>query len=290
VEVTRLPDEMVITPPQEIDAGAPLPRERGALSGGSVERGRNSDALTLSRSDAPTPSTAAKRSWLTRLIPFRGKAKPAANTVTLLTSELEPPRSETSEKPAEAPAPKPAPPSKPLRKVPRYAYLSPAKPLPGNHQEAEPFFAKGLKAHRAEDVSEAQSAYQRATKLDPAYFEAWHNLGLAYYELGKYTQSLRSYETALALKADSVDARYNFGLALKQAGYLLDAAAEFARIVKEHPEQTRAHLSLANLCAHQLQQPGIAREHCLKVLELEPQHPQASEIRYWLGAQAKTEE
>jgi hypothetical protein len=46
----------------------------------------------------------------------------------------------------------------------------------------------------------------------------------------------------------------------------------------------RAHFALANLYSQQLGQPGKARAHYLRLLELDPQHPQATAVRYWLEA------
>lgn len=95
---------------------------------------------------------------------------------------------------------------------------------------------------------------------------------------------MASYENALALQPDSVDARYNFALALKAAGYVPDAADELKKILAANPGEVRAHLALANLCAQSLHDPAQARRHYLKVLELDPKNPQATDIRFWLAA------
>ena len=120
--------------------------------------------------------------------------------------------------------------------------------------------------------------------MDPAYFEAYYNRGLTSYGLANWKESLSDYEHALAIKPTSVDARYNFALALQQANYPLDAADELLEVLNEKPAETRAHLMLANLYAKQLNQPRQARQHYLKVLEDDPHHPKAAEIRYWLAA------
>jgi tetratricopeptide (TPR) repeat protein len=167
--------------------------------------------------------------------------------------------------------------------VPRYNYLSPTRPAAGNRTPAERTFAQGLKAQRAGRNAEALAQYQAATQADPAYFEAYFNQGLAAYELGQWFQSLAAYEYALAIKPDSADARYNFALALKRANYPQDAANELTKLLQANPEETRAHLPLANLYAQQLRQPALAREHYLKLLERDPRHPDAGQIRYWLA-------
>ena len=123
-----------------------------------------------------------------------------------------------------------------------------------------------------------------AARDDPTLFEAQYNLGLAATEAGSLPLALTSYENALAIQPTSLDARYNFALVLKQANYLSDAVNELEKVLKAYPNETRAHLALANIYAQQLRQPAKARPHYLKVLEVEPQHPQAAAIRYWLAA------
>jgi tetratricopeptide (TPR) repeat protein len=175
-------------------------------------------------------------------------------------------------------------PAPPRPSYPRYRYSSPAPPKAGNRREAERYFTQGLTAQRSGGLAQAVSLYQQATQIDPSYFEAYHNLALATYELGKWSAALSACEVALALRPEWIDTRYNFALTLKQAGYPIDAAEELKKILKSKPAETRAHLSLGNLYAYQLAEPALAREHYRKVLEAEPNHPKASEIRYWLAA------
>lgn len=166
----------------------------------------------------------------------------------------------------------------------RYAYLSPAKPLPGNRREAERAFAQAQQAQRSNRLTEAQQAYRQATRADPEYFEAHYNLGLVAFESRNFRESLAAWEKALAIQPESVDARYNFALALKAADYPTDATVELKKILAANANETRAHLVLGNLWADQMGDPAQARAHYLKVLELDPRHSQAAAIRYWLVA------
>ena len=171
--------------------------------------------------------------------------------------------------------------------LPRYVYRAPSRPEPGNHADAEPLFGQGLQSQQGRHYAEAIQSYQRAIAIDPAYFDAYYNLGLAATESGKLPLSLDAYETALAIRPDSVDARYNFALALKQSNYPIDAANELERALAFHPNDARSHLALANLYAQQLGQPAKARLHYLKVLDSDPRNPQAAAVRYWLTANPK---
>src|SRR5579883_122136 len=93
---------------------------------------------------------------------------------------------------------------------------------------------------------------------------------------------------ALAINPDSFTARFNFGLALKRANYIYDAAQELERLLASNPtgespaRLAMVHLILANLYAEQFHQNAAARAHYLKVLELDPHNAQATSIRYWL--------
>jgi len=167
---------------------------------------------------------------------------------------------------------------------PRYNYLSPRRPAAGDRRAASGAFTQARLAEENEKLTEALRDYREAAALDPAWFEAQYNAGVLAHRLHNYATALASYETALALQPDSVDARYNFALVLKSAGYVPDAADELKKILAAHPAEVRAHLALANLCAQSLHDPVQARQHYLKVLELDPKNPQTSDIRFWLAA------
>ena len=175
------------------------------------------------------------------------------------------------------------------RPTSKYAYKSPPPPSSGNEEDAERAFEQGLHAYQAHRLPEAMQAYRLAIQADPSLFEAHYNLGLVATEVGNLTLALTSYENALAIepkspeaRLKSIDARYNFALVLKQANFPADAARELEKLLAAYPNETRAHLALANLYAQQLSKPAKAREQYLKVLEAEPQCSAGTAIRYWL--------
>jgi tetratricopeptide (TPR) repeat protein len=166
---------------------------------------------------------------------------------------------------------------------PRYRYRPLASPAAGNRSAAEPVYSMAVKAQQASRFNDAIQYYQHAIQLDPAYYDAYYNLGLAETSLASLPQALAAYEGALAIQPDSRDARYNFALVLKQAGYVIDSVNELERLLVTYPNEARAHLTLGNLYAS-LRQPARAREHYVKVLEIDPRNPQAPNIRDWLVA------
>lgn len=271
--------EVVTLPPEPIIKTIPNPptipptNEPVAVQ----SRASNSPASTT-----PAAQTKPSKGFFQRINPlnlFRSEPKPNPG-VTPLSNAPEGAGGENAEQISKTNDTVPLP----VVEIPRYTYRSPAKPASGNRRDAERLFAQGVQAQRASRIPEAIQAYRQATQTDPAYFEAYYNLGLAAAESGSSQQSLAAYESALAVRPDSSDARYNFALVLKQSGYLLDAANELERVCLGSPNDSRAHLAAGNLYAQQLQQPAKAREHYLRVLEAEPRHPQATAIRFWLSA------
>ena len=275
----EVPDLTKITPP----ATLPLPKSGEKSGEASLEE---------------------KRTFAQRLNPanwFRAKPRPSALATPLDGSQrVSRPSAPTNSPPlviaknlAAAPervepAPSPAsidiPPARP--QIPRYNYLSPASPTAGDRPRARQALERGLKAHAGRQLSASLNAYREAVQLDPGYFEAHYNVGLASYEMKDWPASLSAYETALSINPLSLGARFNLALSLERAGYPLDAVAELEKVLQDNPKEANARLSIGKLYAEQLQQPQSAARHFRQLLELEPRHPQAGAIRQWLVANA----
>jgi Flp pilus assembly protein TadD len=272
-EVTQVPDDLVVKPAGDLSEPSITPEGRAIIA---------TSPPVVATPGSPKGTNAARKGFLARLNPFGGKPKTpdepsAAPATTNATSEnaatrntATSVRASTSDSSAAAGL--------------RYVYLSPAKPSPGNRAEADKAFRRGIKAYQSGDRAQAIAEYQAALQMDPAFFNAYYNLGLAALDGGNFHLSLAAYETALVLNSESADARYNFALALKSAGYFRDAADQLTQILAAVPDDARAHLAVANLYSQQLRQPVQAREHYLRVLDLNPRHPEAAKIRFWLTA------
>jgi tetratricopeptide (TPR) repeat protein len=232
------------------------------------------------------PATAGKPGVLHRPNPAHLFVSPRASQnytgtgVTPLTPNNSGPAPATP--PAAAAPVKLVPPAPPA--FPRYLYLSPPAPKAGDRKAAARAFDAAQKFEQKPDLTQAMNLYRKAAELDPAWFEAQYNYAVLAYRLRDFNHSLPACETALALQPDSADARYNFALALKSAGYAPDAVNELKKIVAANPDEARAQLALGNLYAEQMRDPARARQHYLKWLELDPQNPQATNIRFWLSA------
>jgi len=177
------------------------------------------------------------------------------------------------------PVPEPAP-------IPprRYVFDKFEIPPGGNRAEAQAAVTKGVTAFNDNRLGAALEAYHDAVRADPGYFDAYYNLALAAYQMHNLPLSLSSGERALRIRPDSAEARYNFALALEESQYPFDAQDQLREVLARHPQDARAHFALATLEAETLRNPTLARQHFRRVLELEPNHPNATQIRYWLAA------
>jgi tetratricopeptide (TPR) repeat protein len=224
----------------------------------------------------PAPVQKYVETGITPLPPFN--SAPTASTPVLVVATTQP---------APAPPVEPKPiqifqPSAPS--FPRYLYLSPRRPVAGDRVAASGAFTKAQIFEQASQWTDAMEAYHQAADFDPSWFEAQYNYGVLAYRLRDFSAALPAYETALAIRPDSTNARYNFALALKAAGYIIDALDELKKVAAASPGEVRAQLAMGNLYAQQLHDPARARTHYLKVLELDPHNPQANDIRFWLSA------
>ena len=164
----------------------------------------------------------------------------------------------------------------------RYDYNEIGTLNPGNRERAMEDFREADVLRKRQQTPAAIKLYNAAVADDPSFFEAQFNLGLLCYESGEFAQAIQAFQAATMLAPEAISARYNFALSLKAGGYPVDSANELLKVLAEDPNDSRAHLTLANLFATSLEDRTRARAHYKRVLELSPGHPEATAIHYWL--------
>jgi len=104
--------------------------------------------------------------------------------------------------------------------------------------------AAGGAEERAEFREEAIRAYQRAIALQPAFPEAFNNLGLSLHAAGRLDEAIGAYRRALELKPGYAEAETNLGKALWEAGRLQEAVTAFEKALALAPDFVAAHTNL----------------------------------------------
>jgi tetratricopeptide (TPR) repeat protein len=304
-EVVQLTEPATYPPGKE--AIVPAPRLTNTVAATSPETPPRADEVPAPSISSPPAKQGAgtapapKASGWRRLNPLKwGRSKTEDTIVTPLTPLTN--QAKPSPRGAEIPAEKPVadsaktlavaqqvppviPAVQPVERpvILRYPYRPVARPASGNRQEASAYFSRGLDAHNSGSNTVALAAFQKAAEVDPGWFEAHYNSALMAGQTRDLGRALREYEIALAIDAESTAARYNFALALAQANYPRDAAQQLELLVARNLADPRVHLWLGNLYAQQLYEPQKARQHYWKVLDMDPQNPQAPAIRNWLA-------
>lgn len=176
-----------------------------------------------------------------------------------------------------------APAVKPKPVVPRRQRQAPDAIAPGNRNAAELKFNEAVLAHTRRDYARAAALYEQAAQADPSFYPAHHNLALLALDLNEPAKAVTAAEYATTLQPDATASRQLYAAALQRANFPADAAEQVERLLQANPNDSQNHLTAAGLYATALGETAKARVHYQRVLELEPNHPQASAIRIWLA-------
>jgi Flp pilus assembly protein TadD len=103
---------------------------------------------------------------------------------------------------------------------------------------------KGFHLHLLDRKAEAEPFYRRAVALDPAFKEAWMNLGLVALSLGRPEDALLCQRQALRLDPASSDAHNNLGMVHYVQGNIAEAESGFHAALRLDPGHANATLNL----------------------------------------------
>lgn len=272
--VSEVRRDVSISPAQAIVAPAPVVPTTVPAPGPTPSSGPSVSPVA---STPTSTSVDSRKGFFSRLNPFRR------------TSDFNvPPRPPATSLYAD-PSPSLPPPPKVESPIPsgtysRYNYRSLPRPQPGDRIKAVELVNKGVLAHRDRKTEVEEGFYRSALITDPTSYDSLFNLGSLASERGAWTTALDFYERALTIDPESIAARYQFGIALRQADFPVDSAREMERILQGHANEPKALLALGNLHAQRFKQPSIARHYYIRFLEVASDHPKASEVRFWLAA------
>ncbi|MEJ2007527.1 MAG: tetratricopeptide repeat protein [Acidobacteriota bacterium] len=97
------------------------------------------------------------------------------------------------------------------------------------------------------DVDGAEASFRKALKLDPNDYDALFYLGALLRIQGQLKQARPLLERALQMRPKGIRVRYQFALLCSQEGDNKRAAALLQALIKDVPEYTEAHRSLATI-------------------------------------------
>lgn len=103
-------------------------------------------------------------------------------------------------------------------------------------QNADYWHELALVAFAAEKLPQAEALILKAIIFDPNNYLYWRNLGEIRRRLGHFDNAIEDAQRAITLKPDDVNAYYNLGLALWDAGRNDEAMKAFQDAKQRHPD------------------------------------------------------
>ena len=117
---------------------------------------------------------------------------------------------------------------------------------PPSAKDARSLFKLGEKLE-ASDRDASAKAYQQAIDADPAYIDAYLNLGAMLCEAQHCEAALALFDSAITRGADSALVRFNRAVALEDLDRLEDAVASYEISLQLDPSMADAHFNIARL-------------------------------------------
>ena len=156
-------------------------------------------------------------------------------------------------------------------------------------QEAEPFYRSalaldpdfkeawmnlGLVAYKLGRTEEAQACQREALRLDPESPDAQNNLGMIHYSLGRLAEAENCFRAALRLDSAQPNATLNLGAVRQLSGYIDEAEGLFRRALALGVDPVRAKTNLALALMEQVR-PQEAEQCCREALAINPASAEA---------------
>jgi tetratricopeptide (TPR) repeat protein len=124
---------------------------------------------------------------------------------------------------------------------------------------AQDWFDRGA-ALESENPEAALEAYGRAIAADPAFLEAYVNLGWLLHEAGRFEQAERAYRNGISAAGSDPLLLYNLGVLLHDMERKAEALTTYEAALRANPRLADCHYNLALLC-EELGRPKDAIRH-----------------------------
>lgn len=119
-------------------------------------------------------------------------------------------------------------------------------PLFGGVRAAIQLFARAMQLDREKSTwGDAERLYREVVRIAPGHWEAWNNLGVMAYQLGRRDEALAAWERAIEENPESAETYNNIGTLLQDSGKLEAASVYFVRALRIDEEMAEARVNLA---------------------------------------------
>jgi cytochrome c-type biogenesis protein CcmH/NrfG len=116
-------------------------------------------------------------------------------------------------------------------------------------------------------------------KQNPKDFDSIVELANVNFDQKNYDDAINLYKKALAIRPDTLNVRTDMGTAMFYLNRYDDAIATFQEVLKTDPNNAQALFNLGVSMLHGKNDPKRALEYWQKLVETNPNHPQAEFVR-----------
>jgi len=139
-----------------------------------------------------------------------------------------------------------------------------------NHpRDAQAAGALAMTLHAYQQYGAAARAYSRAHQLDPKNFDWLYLRGAVQMELGAFDAAVKSFQSAVSLRADDLAANFRMAQSLAAIANWEEAGALYRRILDQHANGAQAWYGLGRVQAARGDHAGAAQSYA-KACELFP--------------------
>jgi cytochrome c-type biogenesis protein CcmH/NrfG len=116
-------------------------------------------------------------------------------------------------------------------------------------------------------------------KQNPQDFDSIVELGNLNFDQKNYDDAINLYKKAIEIRPDALNVRTDMGTAMFYQNRYDDAIAQFQEVLKVDPKNAQALFNLGVAMLHGKNDPKGALEYWEKLVETNPDHPQAAFVK-----------
>ena len=128
---------------------------------------------------------------------------------------------------------------------------------------------------------EAIKSYNRAIEINPHHRFPWYNKGISHGRMKEYAKAIESYNKAIEISPDYVSAWYNKGNSLRDSGKFVEAIESFNKAISLQPDNFKAMGNIALILCQQ-QKCAKALKYTQQAVAIESDDALAWEINGYI--------
>ena len=139
------------------------------------------------------------------------------------------------------------------------------------------YYNAGVAYHLQGDLERAKIAYENSLKINPAYFRSYYNVGIVYKSLGELDMAVSSYDKAISIDSRHPFVYNNLGVVLMEKGDHKRAEEVFKKAVAINPGYEKAYYNLGNVYFRE-KEYGKAAKAYRAAVRIRPDYKEADEM------------